>query len=70
MAALNREHFVMVDAWRVSLALGSLHDDAYGLVVETRGALYPLTYSRPDCSTACVLLRGACAKGPGEEKPL
>lgn len=23
-------------------------------VVETRGALYPLTYSHPDCSTACV----------------
>ena len=50
----------MVDAWRVSLVLGSLHDDAYGLVVETRGALYPLTYSRPDCSTACVSCVGAC----------
>lgn len=45
---------MIVDAWRLSLALGSLQDDAYGLVVEVRGALYPLTYSRPDCSTACV----------------
>ena len=60
---------MIVDAWRVSLALGSLQDDAYGLVVEVRGALYPLTYSRPDCSTACALC-GARAKGPGEDKPL
>jgi len=51
---------VIVDAWRVSLALGSLQDDAYGLVVEVRGALYPLTYSRPDCSTACALRVGTC----------
>jgi len=30
------------------------------VVVETRGALYPLTYSRPDRSTACVYCAGAC----------
>lgn len=30
---------MIVDAGRLSLALGSLQDDAYGLVVEVRGEL-------------------------------
>lgn len=53
---------MIADAWRVSLALGSLHDDAYCLVVEVRGALYPLTYSRPT-SRASRRLAGGVGHG-------